>query len=236
MEEKKRKEISLSTVFLVLLIIVIIIMGIFIHKLINDKATETQKSSELQEQVNILTGVATELQRKIDTISNTINTISTSTPSTNSTVTSNTVQNIRTNKTDSNSNNNNTTNNTINNNKEELIGKWNTCKVIDSTDGTETTNMRNIFGSSYAEFGSYLELKEDGSFLDAIQPVTDGSTSVEGSYTIAFDYYKIGDCYIFLNYSDGRKNTLQRVYYDESNTPYLVLDDLIGDYQISLKK
>ena len=74
MEENKQIKISLSNFFLIIAIIVIIIMGIFIYKLNNDKTLETQKSTDLQEQVNSLNGDISNLQEKINTISNTINT------------------------------------------------------------------------------------------------------------------------------------------------------------------
>ncbi len=73
MEEKNATKISLSTFFLILAIIAIIVMGVFIYKLNNDKTKEVQKSTELQSQVNILNETVSNLQGKIDTISNTIN-------------------------------------------------------------------------------------------------------------------------------------------------------------------
>ena len=73
MEEKKVTKISLSTFFLILAVIVIFIMGYFIYKFYNEKATESKKSIELQAQVNSLNGTVGELQGKIDNISSTIN-------------------------------------------------------------------------------------------------------------------------------------------------------------------
>lgn len=73
MEEKKVTKISLSTFFLILAIIVIIVIGIFMLKLYNEKTEETKKSSELQTQVNNLNGTVSDLQEKIDNISETIN-------------------------------------------------------------------------------------------------------------------------------------------------------------------
>lgn len=72
MEEKNVTKISLSTFFLILAVIAIIVMGIFIYKLNNDKTAETQKSAELQAQVNRLNGTVGELQGKINTISDTV--------------------------------------------------------------------------------------------------------------------------------------------------------------------
>ena len=73
MDEKNVKKISLSTFFLILAIIAIAVMGIFIYKLNKDKAMETQKSSELQAQVNSLNGTVSDLQGKINNISETLN-------------------------------------------------------------------------------------------------------------------------------------------------------------------
>lgn len=73
MEEKNATKISLSTFLLILAIITIIVMGIFIYKLNNDKTIEIQKSTELQAQVNSLNGTVSDLQGKIDTISETVN-------------------------------------------------------------------------------------------------------------------------------------------------------------------
>ena len=44
-------------------------MGLFIYKLNNDKNTEIKKSANLQAQVNSLTGTVSDLQGKINTIS-----------------------------------------------------------------------------------------------------------------------------------------------------------------------
>ena len=87
MEENKVTKISLSTFFLILAIIAIIVMGIFIYKLNNDKTTEIQKSTELQNQVNSLNGTVSNLQGKINNISETINS-NTSTQNTSVTNTS----------------------------------------------------------------------------------------------------------------------------------------------------
>ena len=72
MEEKNATKISLSTFFLILAIIAIIVMGIFIYKLNNDKTTEIQKSTELQAQVDSLNSTVTNLQSKINTVSQAI--------------------------------------------------------------------------------------------------------------------------------------------------------------------
>jgi len=73
MEEKKASKISLSTIFLIIAIIAIIVMGLFLYKLNNDKASEIQKSAELQSQINSLNETVSDLQGKLDIISETIN-------------------------------------------------------------------------------------------------------------------------------------------------------------------
>ena len=73
MEEKNATKISLSTFLLIIAIIAIIVMGVYIYKLNNEKTTEIQKSIELQAQVNSINGIVSDLQGKIDNISNTIN-------------------------------------------------------------------------------------------------------------------------------------------------------------------
>lgn len=119
---------------------------------------------------------------------------------------------------------------------DEFIGKWNTVKAVNAKTGEETNYLKDVFGSSFEHFGSYLILKEDGTFIDNIIPITDGSKSNTGTYSIKRDYNKIGDAYIFLTYSDGNKEKFQRVKLDETNELYLVLDTLINDYQLYLKK
>lgn len=74
MEEKKTIKISISTFFLILAVIVIIAMGIFSIKMYNEKTVATEKSAELQTQVNELTGTVSGLQGKINSISETIST------------------------------------------------------------------------------------------------------------------------------------------------------------------
>ena len=72
MEEKNTTKISLLTLLLIIAIIAII-MGVFIYKLSNDKTTEIQKTTELQSQVNSLTGTVNDLQGKINKVSEKVN-------------------------------------------------------------------------------------------------------------------------------------------------------------------
>ena len=131
---------------------------------------------------------------------------------------------------------NNIEDNSEDNLNKDIIGKWETVKAVNSIDGKETNNLRDVFGSSYATYGSYLELKDDGTFFDAIKPITNGSEPNTGKYRIVNDYNKVGDCYVFLEYSNGNEKTIQKIYLDDSNIPYLVLDDFVNDYQLYLKK
>ena len=151
---------------------------------------------------------------------------------------SNKVNNNSNDKVDNNSNNK--VDNDLEDNKDNLsddiIGKWDTVSAVNSEDGKETKNLKDVFGSSYSQYGSYLELKEDGTFIDAIQPISNGTKSNTGEYTIKRNYNKPGDCYVFLSYSDGTEGKLQRVFLDESNTYYLVLDGFINGYQLTLRK
>ena len=133
---------------------------------------------------------------------------------------------------------NNTITNTNNDSKEnnsDIVGTWNTYQAIDSQTAEKIDDLTEIFGSSYRTYGSFLKLNNDGTFLDSIYPVTTGETSTNGTYTIEKDYYKLGDCYIFLNYSDGRTVTVKRVYY-EDNTPVLSYYTNGEQYQFDLKK
>ena len=118
----------------------------------------------------------------------------------------------------------------------DVVGKWETISGVNSETGKETKNLVDIFGSSFREYGSYLEFKKDGTFIDAIEPITDGSKSNIGNYIIKNDYYKLGDYYVFLLYSDGHEEKLQKVFLDDSNVPYLVLENFINGYQLFFKK
>lgn len=73
MEEKKTIKMSLSTFFLILAIIVIIVMAYFVYKFYNEKNIETEKVSDLNNQVSSLETTVTDLQCKIDNIINTLN-------------------------------------------------------------------------------------------------------------------------------------------------------------------
>ncbi|MBR3697754.1 MAG: hypothetical protein IKM97_05820 [Clostridia bacterium] len=139
MEEKNVTNISLSTFFLILAIIAIIVMGIFIYKLNNDKTTEIQKSTELQSQVNSLNGTVSDLQGKINNISETIN-------SNNSSESSNTINN-----------NNSTENTTVKFSEKEIKDVLQMCLNLESakTNGPgtilETLGLYKDYSNSNSE-------------------------------------------------------------------------------------
>jgi len=133
---------------------------------------------------------------------------------------------------------NNTITNTNNDSKEnnsDIVGTWNTYQAIDSQTAEKIDDLTTIFGSSYTSYGSYLKLNEDGTFLDSIYPITSGETSTTGTYTVEKDYYELGDCYVFLKYSDGRTVTIQQVNYGD-NIPVLSYYPDGSQYQFDLKK
>ncbi len=67
------KKINKKSLFIILDLIIIGIMAIIIYKFYNEKIEANQKSAELQIQVNNLNRNVSDLQGKIDSISNTIN-------------------------------------------------------------------------------------------------------------------------------------------------------------------
>lgn len=124
------------------------------------------------------------------------------------------------------------TNNT--NSDDDIVGKWNTIRVAEIKTDKVHDNLVEVFGTSYIKFGSSLILNKDNTFIDVIQPITDGSQSTTGKYEILRSYNKLGDCYVQLMYDDGRTLMLQKVYYDESNVPYLTFN--LDDMSFDLKK
>ena len=78
MEKKEAIKVSFSTLFLIIAIIIIFVMGYFMYKLYNDKVEETNKATDLQKQVVKLNETINDLQGKINSINDTINTDNTS--------------------------------------------------------------------------------------------------------------------------------------------------------------
>ena len=202
---EKKKSINLSTIFLILTLILIVVMGYFIYKLYNNNLIANKEVENLREEIS-------SLEEKIEELKETEN----DSVSIDSDINKITEEEL------------NITEN------EDIIGVWNTFQLIDAENGEVIQNLSSVLGTAYIQYGSYLELKEDGTFLDAIYPVTSGELSTEGTYTIAKDYYNLGDCYVFLNYSDGRTKTFMVIYY-EDNVPVLSYFEEGETYQIDLK-
>lgn len=117
----------------------------------------------------------------------------------------------------------------------DIIGKWNTYEMIDSKTA-KVLEPREVFESGYGGI-SYLELKEDGTFKDFISPISSSEFIDEGKYEIKRNYNRNGDCYVILNYLDGRSLTLQKEYLSSDNIPSLVVPlNSKGDYEYHLKK
>ena len=107
---------------------------------------------------------------------------------------------------------------------------WNDSKTA------KVLEPREVFGSGYGGI-SYLELKEDGTFKDFISPISSSEFIDEGKYEIKRNYNRNGDCYVILNYLDGRSLTLQKEYLSSDNIPSLVVPlNSKGDYEYHLKK
>ena len=117
----------------------------------------------------------------------------------------------------------------------DIIGKWNTYEMIDSKTA-KVLEPREVFGSGYGGI-SYLELKEDGTFKDFISPISSSEFIDEGKYEVKRNYNRNGDCYVILNYLDGRSLTLQKEYLSSANIQSLVVPlNSKGDYEYHLKK
>ena len=153
MEEKNATKISLSTFFLILAIIAIIVMGIFIYKLNNDKTAEIQKSTELQSQVNSLNGTVSDLQGKINNISETIN-------SNNSSESSNTINN-----------NNSTENTTVKFSEKEIKDVLQMCLNLESakTNGPGTILETLGLYKDYSNSNSEKSAKKTGFMKTSIK-------------------------------------------------------------------
>lgn len=119
----------------------------------------------------------------------------------------------------------------------DIIGKWKLYKVYNKAEDKKY-EPEEVMGSAY-KGNSYLELKADGTFEDYIHSVKSLECSYEGTYEIQRNYYKNGDCYIFLTYSDGNKVTLQKLYFglDDFATLYMYSNSDDGvDYYLKNNK
>ena len=228
----KNKEKNLIIILGVLCITLVVIAVVIVAKVYQNKIESNKQAESIKEQVSAIT---TDNEKNTTRPINT-NTTTTNTNTTNSNTTSTNTNTTKENTTTSSDTTSSSSNAITSSETEdsEIIGKWNTQKVSDLKANETYDNLKDLYGSSYLEFGSYLQLNDDGTFVDAINPVTDGSTSTEGKYKILRSYNKLGDCYVELTYSDGRTEMLQRVYYDNTETPYLTFNS--GDLSYILKK
>jgi len=228
----KNKEKNLIIILGILCLTLVIIAVVIVAKVYQNKIKSNKQAESIKEQVSaITTDNEKNTTRPINTNTTTTNTNATNSNKT-TTNTNTTFQNTTTSNSTTSSDSNKVTSSETEDS--EIIGKWNTQKVSDLKANETYDNLKDLYGSSYLEFGSYLQLNDDGTFVDAINPVTDGSTSTEGKYKILRSYNKLGDCYVELTYSDGRTEMLQRVYYDNTETPYLTFNS--GDLSYILKK
>ena len=153
MEEKKETKISLSTFLLIIALIAIIVMGLFIYKLINDKNTEINKSAELQSQVDNLNGTVSNLQGKIDKVSETLKQDS---------------ENNTTNKNESiQKNESNTTNNDASISKKTISGRF-------------AQNSPEDKGSHWFDEGEYW-FKNDGTVENVASATATGTYTISGN-------------------------------------------------------
>ena len=70
---KEEGKVSILAILLVIALIAIAVMGVFIYKLYNDKTAQIQKAEELQAKMNDLDRTVSELQGKLDSVSDIIN-------------------------------------------------------------------------------------------------------------------------------------------------------------------
>jgi len=234
MNKGRSKKAGLTIFLLIIAVIVIVIMGIYIYKTTTEETNMNNSQNTTIDTNNTIVDTNNTIVDNNNTIVDTNNTIVNNTNTiadTNNTIVDN-------NNTITDTNNTIVDTNDTTNNKEDnsdIVGTWNTYQAIDAQTAEKIDDLTEIFGSSYRTYGSFLKLNNDGTFLDSIYPVTTGETSTNGTYTIEKDYYKLGDCYIFLNYSDGRTVTVQRIYY-EDNTPVLSYYTNGDKYQFDFKK
>lgn len=73
---KEKNNVGLIVILLIL-VLIIVVMGFFVYKFYIEKTKETEKSAQLQTQVDSLNETANDLQEKIDKVSETINTSNT---------------------------------------------------------------------------------------------------------------------------------------------------------------
>ena len=89
--------------------------------------------------------------------------------------------------------------------EKKFAGRWNNFKAI-SKETNEEVPLGDIFGSSVGQFGSYIELDEDGSFKECITPITEGLEDITGTYALREN--STGKFQMYLEYNDGRLEKL----------------------------
>lgn len=106
---------------------------------------------------------------------------------------------------------------------ESITGKWNTYRIINRETGEEE-NFMNVFGSSYREYGSYIEIKDDNTFLDCTSPIQSSESPVGTKYLLTKDTEVDEDKYlgIELNYSDKSLINTHIIYLSNDDEPTLI--------------
>ncbi len=115
----------------------------------------------------------------------------------------------------------------------KIVGQWEAAAAVNK-ETDEEVELTDVWGSSYLSYGSSFTLKENGEFIDAIQPITTGDACTTGTYQLEEDGTDAANLY--LNYDDGTSKTLyvieleDGVYtigsdeFDEANYVYYVLN------------
>lgn len=101
---------------------------------------------------------------------------------------------------------------------EMLTGDWEFKNVTDKN-RKEISSME-VFGSSGVN--GYFTFLENGRFINNLTGGNSSEFINEGKYEVKRNYNKYGDCYMILNYIDGRSLTFQRVYFSDDKVPTLV--------------
>lgn len=106
---------------------------------------------------------------------------------------------------------------------DNITGKWNTYRIINRETGEEE-NFMNVFGSSYREYGSYIEIKEDNTFLDCTSPIQSSESPVGTDYSLTKNSESDDNKYlgVELNYSDKSSIDTHIVYLSNDDEPTLI--------------
>ena len=106
---------------------------------------------------------------------------------------------------------------------ENATGKWNTYRIINRETGEEE-NFMNVFGSSYREYGSYIEIKDDNTFLDCTSPIQSSESPVGTDYSLTKNSESDDNKYlgVELNYNDKSSIDTHIVYLSNDDEPTLI--------------